>query len=284
MINVFGLKITGKDDKTALDGECFITERLEESEEKTIDQLNDEFDEQIKRAELPLYLRIIKFICTVLALIAVASIIRADVPFDVAFGNAPYIFIAGVAAATIAIALWIIEAVKRNGYLNSEEYRQHCEKEDAAAKNIMTRLNIPEDAELIDVLAQSYKLNDNNIVKKSIFEAKPQFMPIELFMYKDEKGLRLADCTGVFTFPYDEIIGIDPVNNKAILLEWNKPESIKSEKYKPYKMTSDNLDRIHVKNYYSLKIKRCSTDYEILIPEYEIDSVARLLEITITNE
>ncbi len=283
MINVFGFKMGNKNEGIdVLDGDCFVTERIDEGEAKSIDLLNAEYDEQIKHSRLPLYLRIIKYVCSLLALIAVASIIKADVPIDVAFGNAPYIFIAGGASIVIAIALWIIEAVKRNEYLNGEEFRKYRAKEAATAKRLMTKLMIPEDARLIDVLAEGHKGENNDAENESAREAKPQFIPIEMFAYKDEGGFHLADCSGVFTFPLDEIIGVSAIESKATLLCWNKTDSIRSEKYKDYKMSADGLDRIHIKNYYSLAVRRDETDYEILIPAYEINTVASLLDLEIT--
>ncbi len=65
---------------------------------------------------------------------------------------------------------------------------------------------------------------------------------------------------------------------------WNKEESIKSERYKPYKMTENNLGFVIIKNYYALKLHTNFGEYEILIPPYEIETFTAMLRIKIANE
>ena len=281
MKNVFGIKKESeKDFEVNFDGSVFITATLNESQMSEIERLNENAEEFEKKVTLPLPLTILKHIFWMLGLIVVVAIIRSDVNIQEGFSNAPYLYIGAPIALGISLILEIFERIKTKKVIKSDDFNSYLDQNISAAKKSMELLNIPTTAPSVDILSSYYKIKKDKTVSAASFD----YLPLDVYAYADEKYLHLADSTTVFSFCRSDIVSIKKIEKKASLGTWNKDESIKSERYKPYKMTENNLGFVMIKNYYALRLHANFGEYEILIPPYEIDTVTSMLGIKIANE
>lgn len=278
--NVFAMKHVKGDMDVPYDGEMFISQRIDANRQAELDELSEDSDKQLKKLMLPIPLTIVKYICFGLGLLIGVEILTAEVGIREAYQNAPYLFYIAPALLVVAAVLQIMEVVRRKNTLNSEEYNEHIEDLDAAAQQSIEELNIPEDAPSIDVLAMIYKEKKDKIVSAHDFT----FIPLDMYIYTDEKHLYLADHTTVFRFYRSDLGVISRVNKKASLAFWNKDDDATSKVYKPYKLTENNVGFVFMKNYYSLTVNSDFGEYELLFPPYEIEQVASLLGLSIPTE
>ena len=278
MKNVFGI---GKDifnDESSIfeyDGGCFVIKTVDEETTELLDSVCDEFENHKKQASLPLWLNIIKFVATIGALLIGGSILKADVTLAEAYSNAPYFFFICGALAVIAIVLWTVERVKYKKIVTSEKFKSNCEVAECAITRARNHLGVPENALSVDVFAFVYKDKKGTQVSAMPYT----FFPCEMMAYCDSDNFYLADVKSVLSFPRSNILGIEQIKKKATLGNWNKSDAPRSKKYKQYKMVVDNMSLIHIKSYYSMKLRQNGEDYEILFPAYDVESIAQMLEL-----
>ena len=278
--NVFGLKYVKGNDNTPYDGEVFVSQRIDAGREAELDSLSEDSAKHLKKLMLPIPLMIVKYICFGLGLLIGVEILCAEVGIKAAYQNAPYLFYIAPALLVIAAVLQIVEVVRRKQMLGSEEYNEHVEDMDEAAKRSIEELGIPEDAPSLDVLAMIYKEKKDKIVSAHEFT----FVPLDMYVYTDEKYLYIADHTLVFRFYRSDLGQIERIQKRASLADWNKDEDATSKTYKPYKLTENNVGFVCMKYYYSLPIHSDFGEFELLFPPYEIEQVASLLELTVPTE
>jgi len=259
----------------------FISLSLEDDEITVIDDYNKLLEENKKLWQIPLYLRIIQGITAILAIIAIVSIIRSEVTLGEAFSNAPYIFIGGGISLIAAVAITLFAKLRERNYFKGEEFAKLCKIQDEISSHSKKRLSIPENAEMIDVLA-SYREVKNGAEVNAL---ACDFVPSMMYSYVDEENLYLADCSASYSFPRSSIVGIKEIKDKITLSEWHKDTPHSAEEYKPYKITVDAAGFVHVKSFFSLILNDAGEELEILFPPYDIDVISSLLEIPVnTNE
>lgn len=276
MQNVFGInnsKQTGN--KIVFDGEIFISDRISTALQAELDKLTNESKKQQKKLTLPLVFTIIKYLLYIVGVGLFGGIIKADISIKDAISTAPQMFFICIVSIVCAIAIQLIETSKKKKHLKSDSYDDFLQKSKAIEKRAMTALGIDQNALSSDILFYSYKEKHGKFVK----DFAADFLPVEMFVYADDKNMYIADCTCVFSFSRNEITEIKKVSEKAKMLMWNKSEGIRSKKYKKYKMTQDQSGMVTIKNYYSICLNSRYGEFEILIPPYEIKSVAGLINM-----
>lgn len=276
MRNVFGINNSKQTkNKIVFDGEIFISDRISTALQAELDDVSNEAQNQHKMLSLPLFFIIIKYILFIAGMCILGGFFKADVSIKDAFNNAPYMFYICIASLAIAGILQLIEISKKKKHLKSDSYEDYVQKSESVKKRAMTALGIDQNALSSDILFYSYKEKHGKFVKDSAAD----FLPVEMFIYADDKNMYIADCTCVFSFSRNEITEIKKVSEKAKMLMWNKSEGIRSKKYKKYKMTQDQSGIVTIKNYYSICLNSRYGEFEILIPPYEIKSVAGLINM-----
>lgn len=279
MKNVFGLNLSsGKEALSSrdMDGANFIVKELGEKEVAALTELETNLEQQRKKFELPFFFSVLKYICIICGMILLAGTFRAQTSFKEGFANAPYIYIAIPIVFGIAIILFIIETVKRKKYSKSPEFENQIQEIERVSKMAKDYLGIPNDSLPVDVLLFEYKEKDGKITP---YRKMYTHVPIEMFLFRDESSIFLADHATVLSFNIDDIKSIDKVDKKVILSNWNKEEGFRSAKYAEYGIASDKMGVLHIKYHYSIKIENENGNFEILIPPYEKSNFSDILNI-----
>ncbi len=276
MKNVFGInnsKQTGE--TTVFDGNIFISDRISVALQAELDNIVNESIKQQKSLNLPLFFTIIKYLLYIVGMGLFGGIIKADISIKDAFISAPQMFFICIVSIVGAILIQLIETSKKKKHLKSNSYEDFLQKSEAVEKRAMTTLGIDQNALSCDVLVFNYKEKHEKIVKDGVAD----FLPIEMFIYADHENLYIADCTCVFSFCRNEITEIKKISKKTTMSMWNKAEGIRTKKYKKFKMSQNKTGIITIRNYYSICLNSRYGEYEILIPPYEIESVASLIDM-----
>lgn len=274
--NVFGINnLKQTDETTVFDGEIFISDRISATLQTEFDKLTKESEKQQKGLKLPLVFTIIKYLLYIVGMGLLGGIIKADISIKNAFITVPQIFYICIASIVGAVIIQLIETSKKKKHLKSDSCEDFVQKSESVKKRAMTELRINQKALSCDILFFNYKEKHGKFIKDSVAD----FLPVEMFIYADDKNLYIADCTCVFSFSRNEITEIKKISEKAKMLMWNKPEGIRSKKYKKFKMVQDKSGMVTIRDYYSIRLNSRYGEFEILIPPYEIESVAGLINI-----
>ena len=102
-------------------------------------------------------------------------------------------------------------------------------------------------------------------------------------VFRREDMLCLADQQCRYELPIAQMRCLRRVKKPLMIRGWNKDEPIKSEFYKPYKLTVDGYDRIHTKAYGLLELEHQGTEWAVWLPPYELNYISALTGLAITE-
>ncbi len=257
----------------AVNGDEFIVKRPSEKLNASLEESAADVSEIIDKSQLPLPLRIIKWVTGVVALIIFAGIIKAmteeDISLKTAYGNAPALFwICGICAVIFTVLMLLSNKKEKETFETAEENNTFSDLDDIC-DDILADLGVPSDAKEIDILSFYYKDKDDNIkiLEKGLLAP---FNNLIFHVFKDSENLYLANLDGKYAIPLSSIKGIQTVKKTVRISSWNKDEDFKSEKYKPYKLNEDNYGAIFCKTYHILEFDRYNETWGIYFPSYEL--------------
>lgn len=285
-----GTDITENKKNEVTNGSEFLTATPSEAQSQALDTSGDEaLDMLLKKTKLPLGLRIIKWICAFLGLMAVGFIMTYITAFDKdllpieglhsAWTDFPWVFF--VAAA--AIIIWAIIAIaahhKEKSVSESDESKNLMDRVSTITDVIFGELGVPADAVDVDVLSFTYKIKNGDIVPcEGAFDATP-FTSFTYKAFTDGENLHLADAEGKYSFPLSSLCGIRRVNKRISVFGWSKDEDPTKGEYKKYKMTVDQYGNLCLKPYYILELEYAGETWGIYFPCYELDAFEKLTGI-----
>ncbi len=272
---IFCVDITTDKKNETINGSEFITrsssaQKLSEYEEK-----QENFDQTIEQAKLPLWMRIVKYICGLFALIVLVGVFRAcledDITFRQALMNAPFLIIGGCISGVIWVVTYILSVKKEKRVLEEQKVEEQAQAIDLNLQALYSELNVPIDATSVDVLAFRYKIQDDKIVPKSVGLQSTPYLNLDLQVFFDNDCLHLSDIAHVYSFPRTELKAIQTVKKRIAVPSWNKDEAPTKGRFKPYKMTVNNMDMVYFKPYHILVGEHDGETYGIYFPCYELD-------------
>ncbi len=274
----FGVNIDEADNNASYDGEVFQTRTLSQDSEDKLKFMHDEYSSFSKQASLPRGLIVIAKTSIYIAMMMIAvGIIEL---FSKKVSTA--LLIIGLSLIFWAIYFGIAHyaKIRAGNVAASEDFSQHVQDAANAVSIAMEELGIPEDSKNIDCLACQYK-----IVKGQF---RPQLMGfishinLNLSAYIDHNTLCLSDLHTVWEIPLSNIISVKKSTRKtsAVLPEWNKEEPVNSEKYKKYKIRQGSEGHI-ICWYSSALIRSVHGEFELFIPDYDVDEFCALTGVSI---
>lgn len=277
---VFGIDLTENKKNTQIDGQVFRVQAPSPALMQALENSTKKSQATVKRSQLPLALRIVQYTSGLLAACTLMGVGRADVTFEQAYENAPWVFWMGGICFAIWLVLWILGKVKSKSVLSTEESSQTFSHLESVANSIYTELGVPAEAKEVDVLSFFYKMKNG---KMKLCERGMQVAPYFLANYKlfaDNQTLYFVNLDGKYAFPKSEMKGIRRVKKHIRVMGWNKDTQPNEGIYKQYKLTTDQYGCVHSKTYGILKLEHNGQGYELYIPCYELPRIEKLTGLT----
>ena len=146
-------------------------------EQKTSDLLSSSHDRLLERAEtvngharLPAFLRLIWYLCGILALLIVLAVVKnlSTVSLARMYLNAPWMFFACPICAVVWLVLTLLARRREKTVLGSEEAARTASRLESNRKAIFDELGIPADAAAVDVLLFRYVVRNGQIRPKEL--------------------------------------------------------------------------------------------------------------------
>ena len=269
---IFAIDITDNKRNETVNGKEFVTKSVSKESFEELEKNQEELEETLNAAKLPLLWRVLKALCGYGSLIILISIVKAlrDVSLDEAFRNAPLIFAACPALAAVWGVLYIFSKKKESEVLKEQNAESRENDIDRNVQDIYNELGVPHEAATADVLMFRYKIKNGELRPATVGLQNTAYIALEIRIYAQNGELCIADLEDVYTFKLSELKAIKTVKKRIAIPLWNKDEEPTEGEFKKYKLSVNNMGEVLMKPYHVLEIERDGETYGIYFPCYEL--------------
>ncbi len=275
MLNFYGVNVTKGQEREGFAGDVFLTNVLTAEQEAELDAYLQATESLENRARLPLPLRIVKGVSWVIWIILLICIFGADVSFAQSYQNAPGFYWAGGICFVVWLTLYLLERRRMKQVASDPTTEAHFKNAETVAKTAMQILEIPDDAESMDVLADCYTLKDGVAKHKDC--GLTQYQNFDQFVYVQHGCLCFSNLRQVWEIPLSSFRSMHLEKKRISFPEWHKQEGTNSDKYKPYKITPSQNGFFC--KYYRIEISDVKGNFFLLLPEFEGELFSKLTHI-----
>lgn len=267
------------------EGDCFIAASLSGSAGDALTRAAEQTAEVEKRAKLPAPLNFIQKAAGILAALLFVGIIRGLRSVDItqAYANAPELFwTLGISAAIWAVLSLIGSSIQKK--VKATEESCVVEKRlETAIDSAFRDLGVPPNAKDVDVVCLRHRWKNGKL--------KIHTQGMEMSAYSNESfkvfvhdgKLCLANLENRYEIDLKELRCLRSVRKPIIPTGWNKEEAPTEGFYKPYRLTVDQYQRIHMRSYGLLELEHEGESWAIWLPPYELNYISALTGLAITE-
>ncbi len=263
---VFCTDVTDNKHSTSIHGEEFIFAVISDDVRREVNTTMEEAAKPLKQAELPLPLRLLRYagLCFAMAM--------GVTMFDGGFQVVRLLFcLAGLA---VYIGLSVYTGKRKKALVKKLGAEPLMDAMEKVTRRVMEELEIPESAVTADVLCFRYKEKDGK--QEAVLSAGGvKYVNVEVYCYKNETHLFLADMERVYAIPLQGLRTITAVHGPITLARWNKPYSPRE-----YGVEQTARGTIPTDVHYILEFTAGNEDYGIYFPVYELETVKQLTGLT----
>jgi hypothetical protein len=280
-----GVDLTKNRKNRDTNGQEFVVAFVSDIQAQALDQATDAATELVGKALLPTPLSILRWICGLAALIIGFGLLDVLLSEDsVGLIQGYYAVPQFYWAFFLCLLGWLVLTIlgkKRDKDITESPEADHlASRLDTIASAIYDELDIPDSAADVDVLSFTYKQKGDTPVPHELALSTTPYTNISMKAFVQDEQLFLADLDAKYAFPLSELRCIHTVNKSVSLPQWLKDEAPTEGIYKPYKMTVDNYDSVHVKPYHILELVHEGTTWGIYFPAYERPTFETLTGLT----
>lgn len=270
---VFAVDITDNKNNDEINGAEFITQTAAQIDAERLQKSSERAQEHIDRAKLPLWARIVEYVCLGLGVVVFSGISEAlgdDVTLAEAYQNAAWLFYlcGGFFVTFAALAIWSV--VRKRRVLNTDEAQTALAAFERESNLIYVQMGVPDDAVCVDVLTFCYKVRDGEVRPKSVGLDSTPYTNTQMRLFVKDGSLSLASASAIYSFSLSEICEIRRVDKRISLSQWNKELPCTDKSFKEWRIFEDSNSDISVKPYYILAVKHNGEEWGIYFPCYEI--------------
>lgn len=282
----YGIDRTKDKKNSVRDDRCFIAASTSASVESAVDQAVDRAATQMGRAKLPVALRVIRAAAGWTAAIMGISILRSlgEVTFEDILERVPVVFWLMVIGAAVWLVLALMGYALRRSVESTEEYTAAVKRLETGVESAYRELGVPRDAKDVDIICIRHRWKNGKMKPAAHGLETSERTNESLKVYVRDGSLCLADTKHRYEIPLSELKCLHVVKKHLYSQGWNKPEDYDMGFYKPYKLTMDNYNRIHMKRYGILELEHAGESWGIWLPPYELNYISALTGMTITGE
>ena len=278
----FCTDITNDKNNDKVNGEIFETITAPEDLLGSLEKNREGIMETSKRADMPLWLYFIKLFCgTIGAIIVINSFLAGlDDGFMTVYNRAPWLIISGFVMLVAFALIHFWGNKKKEKVVKEENLEENVKRFENLSEAVYNAMGVPSSADEVDIITFIYKVKDGKIMPKAPGILPTPYLNFVFRAYTDGDSLLIACEDSVFKFEKSELKRISTVKKNTALIHWTKDEPIKHEKFKPYKLATNQFGNVFVKQYHILEVERGGETYGIYFPSYELPVFERLTGLT----
>lgn len=278
MKNIFNVNLDQMDEGKGkrLDGYRFATKYVNSELISQISAASADNAKLSQKASLPSWYVIMENGTLIATACVFLLALRSGLHFFQFFMANPLVLLGGLAALGIFLYLRYNETNFRTKRRNTEQFRQSKQLQDELTEKAYTELKVPRDAAAIDVLGRPYHVRRGKEVRDDILESSNlDYINFVYRVYLRGRKLCFANSEAEYAIPVHAITGWKSVKRRVALPRWNKKIPPNDSSFRKYHI-SGSVEKITAKCY-SLQIFDKTDDFEILIPNYDAHTVAKLI-------
>lgn len=279
-----GINLTTNKKNEEINGSEFIIEKPSVALVQSLENTSKNAIETMEKCKLPLFARIIEWLCGIIGVILVTGISKAMVGEDSislgqAYQNASWMFwLAGACLAVSAIIIFV-GVRKEKSVLEAEESEQVFANIGDISDAIFAELGVPSTAKDVDILSFYYSVKGEKIKLREKDTQLAPYTNCSFYAFADSRNLYLVDSDGKYAFSLDSVKKINTVKKDILIDEWLKDEEYNKGIYKKYKLSEVDFGCIVCKYYHILEIEHNGEIWGIYFPCYELPIFEELTDL-----
>ena len=218
------------------------------------------------------------YFCLMFPVMVLAAVLKnlGEKSFAEIMSNSSGLIIGAIISLVVGLGIYSYSIWKRKkGVSKDETETLETAVNDVEAK-CKAELNIPADADAINVLVGVEEVNKSGEVKKT------NYLPLNAFIFIEDNAICFAFIDALYKIPTSDIVDIKQ-NKKLTFVGWNKETEPKNNKYNDHKVVVQS-GMFYTTMTYNVIVDNGFTKLEIIIPCYDIKNLADLLEMEIKEE
>ncbi len=266
-------------------GACFLAAEVSAVQKAQLEQAATELETLERRAGLPGWLNTARNLLGLVTALLFLGLLRGlgNVTLEKALENAPVLFwLLGIFAA-VWVVLTAIHWRIRKSVLATEAAGLTENRWARVLENSWLELGVPGEAKDVDVLCRRHKWKNGKLKAATRGLEASENSPEAFRVFVREGQLCFARPEGLYAFPIRELNTLRRVKKHLMMTGWNKDEALDEGFYKPYKLTRDGDGRIHMRAYGLLELRHQGEDWAVWLPGYELNYIAALTGLPITE-
>ena len=274
MNNFFGYKNNADD----FYGENYLDRKLSEETTQLIEDKQDAVNTYNKKVTIPFWLSLVMYFCLMFPVMVLAAVLKnlGEKSFAEIMSNSSGLIIGAIISLVVGLGIYLYSIWKRKkGVSKDETETLETAVNDVEAK-CKAELNIPADADAINVLVGVEEVNKNGEVKKT------NYLPLNAFIFMEDNAICFAFIDALYKIPTSDIVDIKQ-NKKLTFVGWNKETEPKNNKYNDHKVVVQS-GMFYTTMTYNVIVDNGFNQLAIIIPCYDIKTIADLLEMEIKEE
>lgn len=278
-MNVFGCNLTNGEN-SSIDGYCFIARSApDEMRDKMFADIN-KFEVHVHKRDMPTWLVVLWIVNMIIGFSLIVAIVNIIFNGNLgsAFENVPWLF--PLAAVSVSVHIYIewCKSKADRETVCDENYKQSLSDVYSTQDKCFRYLNVPVDSPEIDVLRFNYK---NNKVQPYSMTPYYEYCNCSVKVFVEDNCLCFCQVPWVIKIPISSITGITKMKGRASCNAWNKNVSFSDKLYKSYKVFYNWKFGTYLVYYYNVHIKDEKGEFDMFIPNYDIDIIARLTGLSV---
>lgn len=281
MKNVFGRPYSDNG-QAPLDGERFVTERVDPAFKNEIDSSKQRVEEIKKKGRMPTWKL---FAGTVFAPVFAYLYLRimnatGSINIFAGFSTMPLATAASLVCLVISVGTLVIFCRMNKKMLASPELKEANARLASLDKNSEIMLGVPQEYEKVDVLSFEYVEKDGKVKMKN---GTNYFANGAMKLFRKDDMLCLADAEKVCSFPINDVKRYVLKKKKAIMDRWNKETPYNEGRYIQYRLSKNDSGSINSK-FCAMRCADSFGEYEVFFPEYELEAFKAIADAPVEKE
>ena len=284
MKNLFGIR----KNVPVLEIDKYSVRKLSNEKLREYDEISESGEKVVKKStSVNAVLQSLSYFCIAFGVLMVSWFLRASGfrlkdKFEAAMKDRGYLFIIGIALVVIGIFGYVFFFLKNRRLKNSPELKKMSDDLTKVEKECLSELGVPDSAVKIDIIQKFVKIDDGGNEKPDV-SAPIRYINLEMYMFEDGDGICISDVYSVWALPRTMFEKIVKVNKKIHFPMWNKEESTNSEKYKKYRIYKYGNGLFGSKPHYSVRLRDGNDEYEMIIPNYELETFLKIINLKVED-
>lgn len=270
---LFGTDLTNDKKNQTSNIEQFARKKISQTSSDALDTVSEQANDIVKKADIPFFMKIIMYV-SVIGFFIMAKVLRnlcadSETTIQQIMKEHPWTVIIAVIFCVIFVGISFYRKKLSKNVINSDEYAVTESRINTVLSNVYSELDVPSDAEDVDVFYGFYKVKDGECKHKTPGITPFDFANFANKVFVENGNLCVSDTTTKYCIPDFKPISIEKVNKRRRFPVWNKDTPYNKGDFKKYKITYN--DSVYsCKSYYILHFDSNGEKWGIYFPNYEL--------------